>query len=271
MPHLGAHAGRDHDGPAAAVGHRRAAPDHVVAVADGHLLGDRLEVLRHRQALPGEGGLRGLERGAADQARVGGDGVAFLQQDEIAGHHVGRGDGPALAVPDHVGVGGRHPAQGGHGFLGARLLHVAQQRVEHDHRQDRDRLVGQRGIALYQPQAGGDRGGDEQQDDQRVLELGEDLAPDRDRSLRGQLVGAVALPPAAGLGLVETALRVGAERGQHRVGRVPVGRVEGRLLAHPRSRSSACARAVTSPGGRPRGCRRPARRRGCDRRCGGGG
>ena len=44
--HLGLHAGRDDHRPSATVGHRRAAEDHVVAVAETHLAGDRRDVLR---------------------------------------------------------------------------------------------------------------------------------------------------------------------------------------------------------------------------------
>ena len=130
-----------------------------------------------------------------DQARVGGDRVALLDQQDVAGHHLGGRDALPRAAAHHAGVRRRHAPQRGHGLLGARLLHVAHERVEQHDRQDGDRLVGQRGVALEQPQRGRDRGRDQQQDHQRIGELGEELPPGGRRLFGGQLVPAVALEP----------------------------------------------------------------------------
>ena len=86
-----------------------------------------------------------------------GNGVALLDEDDVAGHELGRRDALSLAVADDVGVRRRHLAQRRHRLLRARLLDVAHERVEQHDGEDRDRLVGQRGVALVEPQPGGDR------------------------------------------------------------------------------------------------------------------
>ena len=116
----------------------------------------------------------------SDQARIGRNGVALFDEDDVAGDELRRRNAPPLAVADHVGVRGRHLAQRRHRLLGARLLNVAHDRVEQHDGEDRDRLVGQRRFALIQPQRCGDRSGDEQQDHEHIGELGEELPPCRD-------------------------------------------------------------------------------------------
>ena len=74
------------------VGGGRAAEDHVVAIAERHLLGDRRGVLGDRQALAGQRGLGRLERGRFDQPRVGRNGVAFLDEHDVAGHDLRGGN-----------------------------------------------------------------------------------------------------------------------------------------------------------------------------------
>ena len=63
--------------------------DHVGAVAERRVRRrDRSTPLRHRQALAGERRLGDLERGGAQQAPVGGDDVAGLDRDDVAGHEL---------------------------------------------------------------------------------------------------------------------------------------------------------------------------------------
>ena len=78
-----------------------------------------------------------------EQARVGRDGVALLDQDDVAGHDLGRRHPVPRAVADDGGVRGRHLAQRRHRLLGARLLDVAHDGVEEHDGEDRHRLVGQ--------------------------------------------------------------------------------------------------------------------------------
>ena len=67
------------------VGGGRAAEDHVVAVTQRHRFGNGIGVLGHRQAFAGERGLGGLQGGRFQQPSIGRDGVAFLDQDDVAG------------------------------------------------------------------------------------------------------------------------------------------------------------------------------------------
>ena len=156
------------------------------------------------------------------QPRVGGNGVALFDEDEVAGHHLGRRDALLRAVPYDLGVGRRHLAQRRHRVLGSGLLDVAHDRVEQDDREDGDRFVGQRGVALDEPQPGRNRRRDEQQDDEHVLKLGEEFPPGRDGLLGRQLVLAVAFEPRPRLPLAEAEPRVRAERRQYGVDRLPV-------------------------------------------------
>ena len=96
--HLGPHPGRRHDGLAVPIGRRRAAEDHVVSIAERDVVGNRRGVLGDRQALAGQRGLGGLERGRFDQPPVGWNRVAFFDQDDVAGDDLRGGDAPSLAV-----------------------------------------------------------------------------------------------------------------------------------------------------------------------------
>ena len=176
-PHLGLHPRRrDHRAPAP-VSRRRAAEDHVVTVAEPRLSSDRGDILRHRQALACQRRLRRLQRGGLDQPRVGGNGVAFFDEDDVAGYEFCRRNALSAAVANDIGVRRRHLAQRRHGLLRAGLLEVAHERVEQHDGEDRDGLVGQGGVALVQPQPSGNQCRDDQQDDEHVRELGEKLPP----------------------------------------------------------------------------------------------
>ena len=83
----------------------------------------------------------------------------------------------------------RHRAKCRDGGLGARLLHIAHRRVQEDDGKDGDGFVRQGRVTLHDPERGGDRGGDEQQDDEHILKLRQESPPRRDRFLRGKLVG----------------------------------------------------------------------------------
>ena len=221
--HLRAHAGRGHDRPPVPVGGGGAAEHHVVAIAERRVAVDRRRVLGHRDALAGQRGFGGLQRRRFDEAPVGRDRVALFDEHDVAGDHVGRGDAlPAAAAHDR-GASRGHRAQGGDRGLGARLLQVAHRRVEEHDREDRDGFVGQRRVALDQPQDGGDRRRHQQQHDEDVLELGEEAAPRRDRGLRRQLVAAVALEARSRLVVAEAVLKVRAELGRQLAGRSSIG------------------------------------------------
>ena len=176
---LGRHAGRDDHRPAAAVGGDRAGEQHVAAVAEANIRVDGLRLLRHRHALPGQGCLVSLQVCAFDDAGVGGDLVPGLDQHEVAGNDIVGRDPLALAVADHGGLGRGKGHQCPHRLLGPRLLDIAEQGVQHDDRENDDRLVGQGGLArvLQQPFEHRDGDGDQQDDHQEALELLEQPPP----------------------------------------------------------------------------------------------
>ena len=128
--HLGAHSRADDDSAPVAIGDRRAAEHHVEAIAERRvgldLGGDLVDGL----ALPGEGGLGRPQRGGLEDARVGGDRVALLEQHEIAHDQLAGWNAPSLAVADHRRLGGGQRPQRGDRLFRARLLYEAQRRVE---------------------------------------------------------------------------------------------------------------------------------------------
>ena len=117
--HLGAHAGGRHEEPAAPVRDRRAQVGHVPPVAErGGLVGDGLDGLRDRERLARQRGLLHLQPHALDDAPVGGHARPGGEEDDVAGHQLGRGDLVLLPVPEDVGrrhrlllQGGRAPAR----------------------------------------------------------------------------------------------------------------------------------------------------------------
>jgi hypothetical protein len=163
------------------------------------------------------------QRGRLNQPPVGGHRVAFLEEDDVAGHDLRRGDARPLAAANDVCLCRRHLAKRRHRLLGSRLQDIAHQRVEQDDGQDGDRLVRQRRIALVQPQPARDRGGHEQQDDESVLKLTQELPPGGYRLFRRQLVPAVALEPGPRLRLTEAEPWVATERCERLVHGLPVG------------------------------------------------
>ena len=225
---LGSHAGGRHHGLPVPAGREGAAEHHVAAVAQPGPGRKRGGVLGDRQAFTRQRGLRHMQHGRVRHPRVGGHGVALLDQDEVAGHEVGSGDAPAHPVPHDASLRRGHPAQRRHGLLGPGLLCVAHQSVEQHDREDRHGLVGQGSRAVRQPQGRRHEGRKDQQYDEDILELGQRLAPGRHGRLRGQLVPAVPGQAPRRLCLAQPALRIGAERGQDharglqvRVGLVP--------------------------------------------------
>ena len=124
----------------------------------------------------------------SNQSRVGGNGVAFFDEDDVAGHDSARGNALPLAITDDVRLRRRHLAQGGDRSLRACLLNVAHDGVEQHNRKDRHRFIGQRRITFVEPQAGRDSRRDEQQNNEQILKLREELsstqAPSFRRSVR---------------------------------------------------------------------------------------
>jgi hypothetical protein len=121
-------------------------------------------VLGHRHRFAGQ---RGLGRGQCDlvdQPRIGADRVAGSQKQDVAGHQVARRNGLFAAVAQHPHLQARQPAQRGHRSLSTPLLVSADQSIRQYHPQDHGRVA-------EVAHASGKCRGDEQDVDQRALEL----------------------------------------------------------------------------------------------------
>ena len=97
-----------------------------------------------------------------------------------------------MAVSDHLGRGGRHLLQTVQGGGGLHGLDRSQYGVHGDNRQNDNR-------ALHVPQDGGDDGGHNQNDDQKIRELLQENAEHTLPVSSLQFVGAVLLQPPGGL------------------------------------------------------------------------
>ena len=106
-----------------------------------------------------------------DQAGIGGNEIAGLQLDDIAGDQVGGVDDALLTVADDAGVGSGQVFQGIQRLFGLALLVHAHDGVEDDDEQD-ERGLEQLAPVLFHDHhhKGHDGGGDEDQDHD-VLEL----------------------------------------------------------------------------------------------------
>ena len=182
------------------VGGRRTAEQHVVTIAERRLPCDWVDTFCDGQALAGQRGFGRLQSRRFDQPGVGGDRVAFADENQVARHELHSAHAAPLAAADDRRMGGRHGVQRGDRRFGASLLQVANRRVEEDHREDGDRFVGKSRVALDDPQRERDPGRDEQQDDEHVLELREKTAPLRCRFFGGQLVAPEAFQPGRRVG-----------------------------------------------------------------------
>ena len=169
-------------------------------------------LLRDRHALAGERGFGDLQSRRLDDACIGGDGVAFLDDQDVPGDDLGCQQAVWLPAADHARVCRRHLLQCGHGRFRPRFLDESDAGVEQDDDTDGEGFVRQRRIALVQPQTGRDRRRHEKEYNEDVLELGEQLSPHRFRRVGGQLVGAVSCEPRACLIPIQATVQLGAKR-----------------------------------------------------------
>ena len=141
--------------------------------------------LGHRHRFPGERGFGQLQLGTVDQACVGAYGVAGRQQQHVARHQFGGGQGLFLAFAQHPHLQAGQAAQRGHRTFGAAFLQGANDGIDQHHQQDHA------GIAPV-PQRQGQQGGGQQQVDERAAELVQQQMPERPGRRLGQGVEAVA-------------------------------------------------------------------------------
>jgi len=173
----------------------------------------RVGALGDRLRLAGQGRLAGAQVHALDDAPVGGDEVAHLEQHDVARHEFARGEFAHDAGAAHAHDGGGEFLECGKRALGAIVLRETECRVEQDDRQDRDRV----GLLA---EVGGDDTRDNQQHHHRAAQLLPQNAPRPAPARFDQLVGAVRESAPKDLSRVEAGARIDADFVQRRL-RVP--------------------------------------------------
>ena len=205
---LGLHSGGDDDAATLAVRDGRSGVDHVRAVAELQLLTDEGGgLLLHRKRLAGQCRLLDLEGDDFAQARIRRRPVARAQQNDVARHELARRDVVFLPVPHHRSVRRRQLPERLDRPFGAVLLHESQHGREDDDDGDDH---GFRRVPEHRRQAHRH----EQDQDQDVLELGEQDLPRRDHVGGLQLVGAVGGQPPRGLLVAQARTGRGFELGR---------------------------------------------------------
>ncbi len=90
--HLSLHSGRHDRRVPSPKRYSGTAEDHVVAIAEFGFFLDGKRVFRHRQALSGKRGLGRLQCCRMNQPCIGGNGIAFFNNDDVARHQLSRRD-----------------------------------------------------------------------------------------------------------------------------------------------------------------------------------
>ena len=140
-PDLGPHP-RGHDrGTSTTVRRGGAAEDHVDTVAKGDVTGKGRGRLREWHALAGERGFGNLQSRRLDDARIGGDGVAGLDDQDVSGDDLRRQQASRLAISDHTGVCRGHLSQCGDRRFCPRFLDEPDAGVEQHDGPDGEGLV----------------------------------------------------------------------------------------------------------------------------------
>ena len=184
LTHFRVHTGGRHQKAAPPIGDEAAGEHHVLSVAQGRLSTERLRILFHRQALAGEGALRALQAGTFQQASVGTDGISRLQYDHITGNHLSAGDLYDLTVPQYLGGGGGHLLQAIQRRGCLHRLDGSQNGIHGDDRQNDDHT-------LYVPHTGGDDGGQNEDQHQKIRKLPQKNLPNTLLLAGVQFVGTV--------------------------------------------------------------------------------
>ena len=181
---LGLHSGGGDDACPASIGDGGAHKGAVHPVAQHRVfVQDGVGLFLHRHRLPGQGSLVDAQVDRLDQPQVGGDVVAGLQEDHIAGDQFAGRDGDAMSVSEDPRLGGSHLAQGGQGLLRPPLLDRPQDGVEDDDGQDSPCL-------FDLPQGEGDQSSADEDPHQKVVKLVEEDLPKTWPGPLRQFVGA---------------------------------------------------------------------------------
>ena len=179
------HPCRRHQTPTPAVGDHRAPIGHVLPVAEGQIgLPDRGRLLLDGQGLAGQGSLFDAKLDRLRQADVGRYHVSGLQEDQISGNDLFRGNRLGTVLTDHRRRRGGQFLEGRHGFFGTIFLNETQDGIEnHDHG-DGDGILG---FADHS----GNNGSGNQDKDHEVLKLIEQHHRHRLAALFGQCVRSI--------------------------------------------------------------------------------
>ena len=188
---LGAHTGSGDDRAPATRNHGRAREHHVAAVGEAGVGGQGRDVFRDRRALSREGSLGGPQARGFHHPRVRGHGLALLEQQHVARHDFRRVDRLGCALAQDECPGGSELGEVGEGPLRAAFLDHGEGGVDDHDRRHREGFVGPAPVALEVPDDEGETGGGQQQQGQRVAELGDDAAPGGDGLLLFELVAAM--------------------------------------------------------------------------------
>ena len=176
-------AGDQHRG--SAIGDQGAGKHHVFLVSQRHLIGvDGVGGFVHALAFTGQGAFVDLEGKVLQNAAVGHHHVTGLQQYNVAGDHLRRGDFHAFAASQDLGGGRRHGLEAFQRLFRLQILDGAQDGVENQDREDDNG-------ALHVAGGSGDAGGHNENEHQQVLELLQEHTEHALFLAFGQLVGPV--------------------------------------------------------------------------------
>jgi hypothetical protein len=147
-----------------------------------------------------------------EQPGVGADRIALAEEQDVTWHHVVDAELLLATVAQHASARRGHALERRDRCLRLALLEKPEDAVpQHDQRDD-DRLDRRPMRSLEEPRHERDDDRREQQVDQRICELGDELAPGRRSGLRVQPVGTDTNQPCSRLRRGKAQLRVAAER-----------------------------------------------------------
>ena len=128
--------------------------------------------------------------------------VACLDEDDVADHEFPRGNGHLVAAADDLGIGGGHLLESRQGRFSLGLLDHPDHRIEDHDDHDGD------GVHDFAQKQRNHRGHD-QDDDQKVVELGEKQLQETRAGFLLQLVGPVFFQPLLGFFRGQALFQVG--------------------------------------------------------------
>ena len=152
------------DDPGSSVGDQRSGEDHVVLIAQGHLLLDQLAGFLCALRFPRERRLIHLQGEVLDDSTISRNDIPSLQQDDVAADQVCRIDDLLLSIPDHASGGGGEFLQAFQRFLRLDSLGSTQDGIQD---QDGDDHQG----AFQVAGSSRDQCRNDQDDHQQILEL----------------------------------------------------------------------------------------------------